>query len=228
MFGTIVNTVSIICGSLVGFALQKGIPEKYTRTIMQGVSLAVILVGISASLKSDAFLLVILSLAIGGLIGEWIDIEGFLAGLGEKVQKRYSQPESNFTKGFVTASLVFCVGSMAILGSLESGLTQNHDILFAKSALDGITSLVFATTFGIGVMFSAIPVFLYQGAITMAAMGIKPFLVAEVVAQMTSVGGLLILSIGLNLLEIAKIRLGNLLPAIFIPLVWFMAKSLFM
>ena len=132
-----------------------------------------------------------------------------------------------FQRGFVTASLVFCVGSMAIVGALESGLAGNHDTLFAKSLLDGITSVVFASTFGSGVIFSALPVLVYQGAITMGASLLKPFLTPGVIAQMSGVGGLLIAAIGINMLRLAHIRIGNMLPAIFLPLFYFMAVQLF-
>ena len=172
------------------------------------------------------FLGVIVCMALGSLMGEAMGIEDRIEALGSRVEKRYSRSSNGgFAKGLVTASLVFCVGSMAIVGSLESGLTGNHETLFAKSLLDGITSVVFASTFGAGVIFSAVPVLVYQGAITLGASMLKPFLTGNVIAQMSGVGGLLIAAIGINMLEVARIRIGNMLPAIFLPLVYFMVLS---
>ena len=138
----------------------------------------------------------------------------------------WGEPGRAWPRGFVTASLVFCVGAMAIVGALESGLTGNHQTLFAKSLLDGVTSIIFASTLGIGVIFSSISVLIYQGAITLAATYLKPFLTSGVVAQMSAVGGLLIVAIGLNILDIKKLRIGNMLPGLFIPLVYDMLSAL--
>jgi hypothetical protein len=171
-------------------------------------------------------MIVIISIVIGSIIGELLRIEEKLNYLGVLLEKKFSSKSktgdtSRFAKGFVTASLVFCVGSMAIVGSLESGLTGNHQTLYAKSILDGITSLIFSSTMGIGVMFSALAVLLYQGTITLSAEIMKNYLVPETVQQMTSTGGLLIAAIGLNMLGITKIRVGNMIPAIFIPLLYY-------
>lgn len=220
MFGTVVNALAIITGSLVGLLFRRGIPQKYTDTIMQAVSLAVILIGLLGALKADNLLLLIISLVIGSLIGEWIGIEDRLQALGRWVEKKFSSGGQGIARGFVTASLVFCVGSMAVVGSLESGLAGNHQTLLAKSMLDGISSIVFASSIGIGVMFSALPVFVYQGAITLTAAFMKQFLIPSVVLQMSAVGGLLIVAIGINLMEIKKIKVGNMLPAIFVPLAY--------
>lgn len=194
--------------------------------MMQAISLAVLLIGFKMALKTDAILLVIFSLVIGSLIGEFINIENKLEQLGKRLEARFSKPGSGIAKGFVVASLVFCVGSMAIVGSLESGLTGNHQTLFAKSALDGLFSIIFASSFGIGVLFSSVSVFIYQGTITLTSSLMKPFLIPAVINQMSAVGGILIMAIGINLLEIQKIKVGNMLPAIFIPLVYYMMKQL--
>ena len=155
-------------------------------------------------------------------------IEDRIETLSAYTQKHFSRSaENGFSKGLITASLVFCVGSMAIVGALESGLTGNHETLFAKSLLDGVTSVVFAATFGIGVVFSAAPVLIYQGSITLGASLLKPYLTAGVIAQMSGVGGLLIAAIGINMLRLSHIRIGNMLPAIFLPLLYFMVVRLF-
>jgi len=230
MLGTIVNVIAIVCGSLLGLLFRKGVPDNYKEIIMSGIGLSVLLIGIKSALSSDQLLIVILSVIIGAAIGEFLRIETKLESLGGYIEHRLagrSADTSSFTRGFVTASLVFCVGSMAIVGSLESGLTGNHQTLYAKSILDGVTSLIFASTLGVGVLFSGVAVFLYQGAITMTAVVMKNVLVAETISQMTSVGGLLILAIGLNLMGLTKIRVGNLLPGIFLPLIYFAFRSLF-
>ena len=224
VFGTIVNALAIIAGSLIGLMFMGGIAEKYSRTIMQAMGLVVILIGIRAALKTDALLVVIVSLALGSILGEWLGIEKRLDQLGFWLEKRFAGSGSGISKGFVTASLLFCVGAMAIVGAMESGLADNHQTLFAKSIIDGISSIVFASTLGLGVLFSAVSVFVYQGAIALSASYVKPFLVPEVVAQMSAVGGLLIVGIGIGLLEIKKIHIGNMLPAIFLPLVYMVLR----
>jgi uncharacterized protein len=226
MLGTIVNTTAIIAGSLIGLLFKGSIPEKYSKTIMHGIGLAVILIGLKTALKTDDILVIIISLATGSVIGELLCIEDWLERLGKWLGRLVSRDNEGLAKGFVTASLIFCVGAMAIVGSLESGLSGNHQTLFAKSLLDGIGSILFASTLGMGVLFSAVSVFIYQGAITLAASILKQFLIPGVVVQMSAVGGLLILGIGINLLEIKKLKIGNMLPAIFIPLIYQIIKQL--
>ena len=230
MLGTIVNGLAIIAGSLLGLFFSKGIPDNYKEIIMSGVGLSVILIGVKSALVSDSLMVVIFSVILGALFGEGMKIEKKLEAFGTYLESKVTAKSSDsgsFARGFVTASLVFCVGSMAIIGSLESGLTGNHQTLFAKSVLDGVTSIVFASTMGLGVMFSSVAVFLYQGFITVTASLMKNFLVPETIAQMTSVGGLLIMAIGFNMLKITAIRVGNLIPAIFLPLVYFILQQWF-
>jgi len=226
LFGTIVNTLAIIAGSLLGLTFRGGIPQKYHATVMQALGLAVILIGLKGALKTDSLLLLIFSLVIGSVTGELLRIEDRLEGVGHWFETRLKKAGNGISKGFVTASLVYCVGSMAIVGSLESGLTGNHQTLFAKAVLDGVSSIIFASTLGFGVLLSSLPVFIYQGLITVTASHIKPLLTPEVITQMSSVGGLLIMAIGINLLEIKRLKVGNMLPSIFIPLVYMMLLRL--
>ncbi len=228
--GTIVNTAAIIIGSLAGW-LFRGVREDIGKTVMQGIGLAVILLGLSMGLETKQFLLLIVSLVLGGMIGEWLKIEEGLIRLGNWVERRFtSGGNGKVATAFVTATLVYTIGSMAILGSLESGLKNDHQILYTKAMLDGFSSIIFTSTLGIGVIFSAIPVFLYQGIITVAASWISqyiaPTLLQQMIQEITAVGGLLIVGIGINLLEIAKIRVANLLPAIFVAafLVYFIHR----
>lgn len=224
MLGTIVNAVAIVAGSLLGLFFSKGISKNYEEIILSGVGLSVLLIGIKSALTSDSLMIVIFSVIIGAILGEWLKIETKLESLGAFLESKVSAKSSDnrsFARGFVTASLVFCVGSMAIIGALESGLTGNHQTLFAKSILDGVTSIIFASAMGLGVMFSGLAVFLYQGLITISATLVKDILVPETIEQMTSVGGLLIMAIGMNMLKITTIRIANLIPAIFLPLLYF-------
>ena len=227
LLGTIVNTLSIIVGSLVGLLLRGGIPERYSQIMMHAIGLAVVLIGLKTALETHAILVVILSLVIGSILGEFLRIEDRLEQFGDWLGRRLSKDSKGVAKGFVSTSLLYCVGAMAIVGAMESGLTGNHQTLYAKSILDGIGSVVFASTLGIGVLFSSVSVFVYQGFITLTASFLKQFLLPDVVSQMSAVGGLLIMAIGISLLEIKKIKIGNMLPAIFIPLAYQMLKHLY-
>jgi uncharacterized membrane protein YqgA involved in biofilm formation len=227
LFGTIVNTLAIIVGSLAGLAFGRGIPEKYSRTVIHSISLAIILIGLKGALETKNLLLVIFSLAIGSVVGEFLRIEDRLENIGKWLEIKFSKAGEGISKGFVTASLVFCVGSMAIVGSLESGLTGNHQILFAKSVLDGISSIVFASLFGGGVLLSSVSVLIYQGLITVTASFMEQFLTEAVVNQMSAIGGLLIMAIGFNMLEIKKLKVANMLPSILMPLLYFIIVQVF-
>ncbi len=232
MLGTYVNTVVIIIGSIFGLLIKKGLKEKYKTIIMHGVSLSVLFIGISTTLNGilngGEPILFIISLVVGGVIGEWIDIDNRLHKLGDYLQSKVGTGEHNIAKGFVTASLIFCIGTMAILGSLESGLQGKHDMLYAKSVLDGVTSIILTSTLGIGVAFSAFAVLIYQGSITLLAKFIEPILTTEIIREISIIGGILIFSLGLSLLDIKKIKTANLLPAILIPPIYYLLlKPLF-
>jgi len=234
--GTIVNAAAIITGGVSGSLLRSGLPERFRETIMQALGLSVLMIGISGALQGmyrvttggildrEYIMLMIFSLVAGAVTGELLNIEDKLERMGQWIQKKYLKNSGNFAEGFVTASLVYCVGAMAIVGSLEDGLTGNTGTLFAKSVLDGVSSVIFAATLGIGVAFSAIPVFIYQGIITLMAGFIKPWLTDSVISQTSLVGSILIMAIGFNILEIKRIKVGNLLPAIFIPFIYYIIK----
>jgi len=225
MLGTIVNSFSILIGGLIGSQVKNNISTKYNETIMKSIGLAVILIGLKDAILCEDILMLIISLTIGSFIGEFIGIENKLNNLGLWLEKRFSNNKGGIANGFVTASLVYCVGAMSIMGSLESGISNNHTILYAKSLLDGISSVIFASSLGIGVIFSSVSVFLYQGTITLTASYMKQFLILSVINEMSAIGGLLIVAIGLNMLEIKKIRVGNMLPSIFIPLIYYIIRS---
>ncbi len=226
MLGTYVNTLAIIVGSLLGLLFHKGLKEKYKTIVMQAIGLSVLFIGATTALgglldPDSEPILFIISMALGGIVGELAGVEKGLERLGMFLQKRFAATESNVARGFVTASLIYCVGTMAIIGSLDSGLRGNHDMLFAKSVLDGVTSMILASSLGFGVIFSAITVFTYQGAIVFFAGMVEPYLTIDVIREISIIGGILIFGIGLNLLEIIKVRTANLLPAILVPVIYY-------
>lgn len=221
MLGTIVNTVAVIIGACIGLLLKRGIPERMADTVMKGIGLCTIYIGITGALKGDNTFILILSMVIGAIIGEAIDLQEKLNRLGEWLEGKLSTKnteKNRFAEGFVTASLLFCVGAMAIVGSLQSGLSGNHEMLFSKSMLDFVAAIIFASSLGVGVVFSAAFVFLYQGSITVMAEWIAPYLTQTVINQMTCVGSVIIIGLAFNILGITKLKVMNFIPAIFLPI----------
>lgn len=222
MIGTIVNVASVLAGSTVGVIFRGKFPEKIQTSVIHGISLAVILIGMQMALsieKSPDIILVIFSLVIGAVIGELLKLEKRLNDFGEGLKDRFGGEDDLFVQGFVQASLIYCVGAMAIMGSIQDGLNSDPSILFTKSLLDGITSIAFAASTGMGVAFSVIPILLYQGSITLAADWAAVYLTDDMIRVMTASGGLLITAIGFNMLGVTKIKTGNLLPALLVAVV---------
>jgi uncharacterized membrane protein YqgA involved in biofilm formation len=220
LLGTIVNGICIIIGTLLGKLFTR-IPDKTKETVMKVIGLAVFLLGIQMGFKSKEFLIVIISLVIGAVIGEWIDLDKKLNNIGNWIEKKVGTGQhGSVSKGFVTATLIFVIGAMAVVGSLDSGLRGDHHVLYTKSIIDGFTSIVLATTLGIGVIFSAIPVMLYQGSIALFATQIDLFVPAELlelfIFEITATGGVMIMAIGLNIIGITSIRVANLLPGLIV------------
>ncbi len=221
MLGTIVNAAAILVGGTLGLLLKKGIPERVSGGIMQGLGLVVIYIAVSGMLKGSNALIATISIVVGGAIGMIFDFDGHFSRFAARLEQKLAPKDdgsSKIAEGFITATLLYCVGAMAVVGSLNSGLTGNHEVLFTKSILDGVSAVIFASTLGAGVLLSAIPLFLYQGAITLLAQFLAPVLSDAAVAEMTCVGSLLILAIGLNLLKMTKIKVMDFILAIFIPI----------
>lgn len=227
MLGTVVNVCAILLGCALGLLLRKGLPQRLRDTVMQGLGLCVILIGLSGAIGTSDTMCVIISVVLGGLLGAAVNVEKCLENLGNLAQQKLARGGDGFARGFVTASLVYCVGAMAIMGALDSGLKSDHATLIAKSALDGISAIIFASTLGPGVALSALTVLIYQGSITLMAGWLKPLLTDVIITEMSAVGGLLIVGIGLNMLFDKHIAVGNLLPAIFVPMAYFPLLSLF-
>lgn len=224
MLGVIVNTVAVIIGSLLGLLFKKGISEKVNAAVMVGVGLCVIYIGIDGMLSGTNPLIAVVSIVIGVIIGTVINIDRGLNRIGDKLSARISKgTNSSFTQGFVSASLLFCVGAMAIMGSITAGLTGDNSTLYTKSILDFISSIMLSSTFGIGVIFSAIPLFIYQGAIALCSGFLEPVLTEGAIAAITCVGSIIIMGLGLNLTGISKFKIANFLPAIILsPFVYYL------
>lgn len=212
--GSIVNALAIIGGSVLGCWLQSRIPERIRAIVFQGLGLCVLLIGIQMALKVDNILIVIFAVLLGGITGELLRLDTLLERLGNKVKKLIGSKNPQFTDGLVTTSLIFCIGAMAIIGSLEEGINGDPTILYTKSILDGFASIAFAASYGSGVLFSFIPVLLYQGFMTIGASFFQQYFSELMIAQLTGCGGLLIVGIGINLLELKEIKLANLLPSL--------------
>jgi len=215
--GALINAAAIVCGGLIGLLLKGRIPGHFADNIIRVIGLCSCVIGITGALKGDLILLVV-SLVLGTFIGELLRIEDGLNKLGEWFQKKVSREEDNssFAEGFVAATLLFCVGAMAVVGSIESGLGNDRSVIYTKSILDGITSIMLASTLGLGVLFSAIPLLLYQGSIETFAGALQNILTGTLVTQISAVGGVMILGIGFNLVMNAKLKIANYLPGFFV------------
>jgi hypothetical protein len=223
LIGTILNVLTVIIGGTLGTFLGARLPAKMRETVMHGLGLLTMVIGIQMALTTRNMLIVLASILFGAVIGEWIGVQSWLDALGQRLENRFAREgdSGRFTRGFVTASLIFCVGPMTILGSIQDGLVGDYNLLAIKSTLDGFAALAFSSTLGIGVAFSALTVFIFQGGISLAAIllgGALGTVSRETpwVIEMTATGGVLIMGISLVLLELKQVRLGNLLPAIFI------------
>ena len=218
MLGVIVNTIAVIVGSLLGLIFHKAVPERIVKAVMIGIGLCTIYIGISNMLKGENTLILIISLVIGAIIGTLLDIDGAITRVGDSLTRRFGKKgkTSSLTEGFVTASLLFCIGAMTIVGSLNSGLTGDHEMIFTKSLLDLISAIMLSASLGIGVLFSAAFVFVFQGAIVMLATTLQPFLTSHAIAELTCVGSVIILALGLNILGITRLKVSNYLPAIIV------------
>ena len=239
--GTLVNMAAIIAGAAIGIIIRGRLQQRFQDTIMKALGLAVMFIGISGALQgmfrveqdglqTENIMLMVVSLAIGAFIGELIDIEARLDSLGERIKKALKvkgDKGKDFVEGFVNSSLLFCVGAMAIIGSLNDGLTADATTLYAKGFIDGTVAIFFSSTLGLGVFFSIIPLGIYQGGITLSAKYIEPFLNDSLISNISFIGSVLIFGIGLNMIFGKKIKCGNLLPAVLVPIVYELIKNLF-
>lgn len=216
MLGTVINAAVIVFAALVGLTLRRGLPEKMRVGLLNGLGLVLLVLGFQMGAKADSLPVVVVSLILGIIIGEGLNLQRALDIFGASLEARLSPGGGRFGEAFVSSSLLFCVGAMAITGALENGLTGRIDVLLVKALLDGIYSVVMAASLGIGVMFSSIPVLVYQGTISLLAGAVKPYVTTPMLNNLTSLGGILILGIGLNSLKLTEIKVANLLPGLFL------------
>ena len=219
LFGSIANALFIVCGALAGLLLRKKIPAKIMELPVQGMALFVVTLGVGMAIKTQQPLVVIASIALGSLIGELMNLEGALEAASMKLEKRIGDGAKGFSTGFITTSLIYCTGSMAVLGAFEEGLGGYPSLLLTKGLIDGLTSVAMAASLGFGVIFSAVPVFLYQGLLTLAAGWIQPFMSEAAITEMSATGGLMLMGIGINLLGFMKIRVMNMLPGLVVAVI---------
>ena len=222
LLGTLVNTCTVIAGALIGMLLKKGIPKRISDTVFYALALVTIYIGISGSLAGKNTLLAVIVMVLGALMGEALDIDKRVNSIGKKLENKFDKgnQSSTFAQGFTSASLLFCVGAMTIVGCLQAGIKGDNTILFTKSAMDFVSSMIFASTMGVGVLFSAVFVLVYQGLITLLAGVISPLLTDAVIAEMSCVGFIIIIGLGLNMLNVTKLKIMNFVPAIFLPILF--------
>ena len=220
MLGPIANAAAILIFGLIGCFFVKNLPQRFEEIIRKVLALLLIYIGFKGALDGERIILMLLSLTIGATIGELINFDKIINNLGALVEKRFAMGgERPFSKAFASTTILYCTGSIIIVGALQSGLTGNNDILFMKSIIDGIFSLVFAASMGIGVAFSSIPVLICESALVLGARAVKDFLTPDIIREMSAVGSLLVAGIGFNFLGIKEIRIANLVPAVFIPFI---------
>lgn len=222
MIGTLINTATVIIGSLIGLIVNKGIPERIADQMMKALGLCTIFIGVQGAFKGENTLIMIISMVIGVVIGEGIDIDKRVTHFVNRLEKKYVKKQTgkhSLSEGLITSSLLFCVGSMTIVGCLNAGLLNDYTMLLTKSTLDLCSSMIFASTLGVGVMLSAGVVLLYQGGLTMLASLAAPLLTTSVINEMTCVGSLVIIATGLNLVGVTKMKLMNYIPAMFLPII---------
>ncbi len=227
MLGTIVNVAAVIAGSSVGLLLKTRLPEKITAIVFQGIGLVTIFFGVAMALRSQNWVVLILSIVSGAIVGQVLDLDERMHRAGERLKKLLKISNKRFTEGMVTAFLLFCMGSLTVLGALEEGMNQNPELILAKSVMDGFSSIALAAAMGIGVMFSVVPLLIYQGGITLFAGSLQNVLSEPMILEITAAGGIILLGMGINILEIKKIQVLNLLPALVMAVVFYYLLRLF-
>lgn len=216
MIGTLVNAAAIIAGGTIGLLLNKSMPERIKTIYFQAVGLFTFAIGISMVYNMQHILIVVSSLAIGSLIGEWMNLEVGAERMSNYLKRKFRIGSEKFSEGLITAFLLYCIGSMTIIGAIQEGTGGSSDLLMTKSLMDGFSSIILASAFGVGVLVSFIPLLILQGSITLLAMYASSFFTPEIIQGLTSVGGILLIGLGINILEIKKLRIMNMLPALII------------
>jgi uncharacterized protein len=225
LLGTITNVLTVIAGSLLGYFFHSKLPARIVKIIFQAIGLFTIYIGIVMTMKTQQILILIFSMVIGSALGEWIDLDKYINRFSEWVKRKMRSKNENFSAGMITAFLLFCMGSMTILGAFEEGTQGNSDLLIAKSVMDGFSSLALASALGIGVLFSIVPLFIFQGGLTLLAIWLGNLMPEAVINEMSAAGGLMLMGLGISIMEIKTIKVVNMLPALVIAVVlafWFL------
>jgi len=214
MIGTILNTIAVIAGATIGIILKKNMPDRIKTIYFQAIGLFTLAIGISMVWELNHILIVVISLALGSLTGEWLNLESGADRLSNYLKLKFKIGSEKFTEGLITSFLLFCIGSMTILGAIQEGTGVSSDLLFTKSLMDFFSAIILSSAFGVGVAVSALPLFIFQGSLTLIAMGASRFFTPEIVHGLTNIGGILLIGLGINILEIKKLRVMNMLPAL--------------
>jgi len=214
MTGTLINAGAILIGSIIGISIHSRLPERFTKIVFQSLGLFTLFLGVYMGLKTNNFFLIIISLVIGGILGELIHLDIKINQMGDFLKSKFKSDNSKFSEGLVTAFLLFCMGSVTILGAIEEGLGGKPNLLLAKSVLDGVSSIALAAAFGFGVAFSIIPLLIYQGGLTLLAFYFGNYFSEPIINELTSVGGIMLIGLGINILEIKQLKIINLLPSL--------------
>jgi len=219
LFGTLLNVATVIAGSLLGYFFHSKLPERIVKIIFQAIGLFTLYIGITMTMKTEQILILIFSIVIGSALGEWMNLDKLINNFGDWVKVKLKSDHETFSEGLITAFLLFCMGSMTILGAFKEGTEGNSDLLIAKSVMDGFSSLALASALGIGVTFSIIPLFVFQGGLTLLAMWLGNLMPEAVVNEMSAAGGLMLVGLGFSIMEIKKIKVINMLPALVIAVI---------
>lgn len=225
MLATVVNALAVVAGSLLGLLFKKGLPKRFETTIFTAAGIATLVIGAQMALKTTHVLAFALALILGGLVGTAIKIEDAVLGLGERLKNRFARGDEsgNFAQGFLNASVLYCSGAMAIIGSFKAGTEGDYSLIFTKSILDGTLSVLFASAMGPGVIFASLSVLVYQGILTLVSIWVKPFVTELMLAELTGIGGALVLMIGFSLLDVKKLKTGDFIPALLFTVLFVLA-----
>jgi len=216
MTGTLINAAAILVGSLIGLFLNKKLPKRFIQIVFQGIGLFTLFIGVYMAFKTSNLFYLVISIVVGGVLGEWMNLEKLINNFGEKIKEKFKSKNARFSDGLVTAFLLYCMGSITIVGAIEEGLGGKPDLLLAKAVLDGVSSIALSAALGIGVAFSIIPLLIYQGGLTLLAARFGDYFSEDIINELTAVGGLLLIGLGISILEIKPLKILNMIPSLII------------
>ncbi|MBI9052693.1 MAG: DUF554 domain-containing protein [Bacteroidales bacterium] len=216
MTGTLINAGTILIGSLIGLFLNTKLPKRFIQIVFQGIGIFTLFIGVYMAMKTNNLFYMVISIVIGGILGEWMNLEKAINNFGEKIKERFKSKNARFSEGLVTAFLLYCMGSITIVGAIEEGMGGKPDLLMAKAVLDGVSAIALSAALGVGVAFSIIPLLIYQGGLTLLAAHFGDYFAEEIITELTAVGGLLLIGLGISILEIKPLKIINMIPSLII------------